>query len=706
VSAVLPDRLPLDLPEEDPAALVHTIEAVSGAAFRLGLLDVHLAGPAATAPGWLGSDAAAAAAQIGAAAGLARDIHGALTLGLQRLDRHAELLDHVRARIAVLRAQQQEDYDVAAARLAVLVSAPRPPGSLDAPAPVVALRDELDAAEVARRREHAALVDELRSDALETAHALSAATTVVGGTGRRGQEGPVLAHLAAVLPGWGDGELAARGTDLAHAILESPTLRGVQAPAGEVVLASSPAFAGALLTALGPSGVRRLFYLLGIDGLTPDDPWTVLLATSLGAAPRTNVEADPVGEVLDAPYVGGDGDSDLVAVGLGSVLAASAALRSGGVPVRTVAGWGRQVLVRENELRAEFPDAYRAVDRAGGRWPGLVDPVAEVLRILARAQDPAASAVLLDDAGAWGALLGRPFPTYAGGGAGLRAVVGQALAATGPDGDTATRAGLQAVGAGLTGGDPAQWSAHWTTAEALRAPLVAAAARRPALVADVVLATADLRCLEGGEDTALRGLGYLSIDQGASAVLGNALARWAHQQPAGAVLRAEQVPVAAFAVGSFVAVREYGQRLAHALHGVRLEEEAEARASNWAWAVDVLTAPLGGRLTGFANFVDPFAAHALDSDGTWDNGPDTGLVWNRADAAAAAARELQPPDPAATAVGAVTGYDRTTHALGLPLPPTPPRWSWQRALVQGAPLPFGINNLLEWYLDQFGYLPK
>jgi hypothetical protein len=158
-----------------------------------------------------------------------------------------------------------------------------------------------------------------------------------------------------------------------------------------------------------------------------------------------------------------------------------------------------------------------------------------------------------------------------------------------------------------------------------------------------------------------------------------------------------------------VAVREYGQRLAYALHGVRLEHQAEARAGNWTWAINLLTAPMGPRV-GMAQSavgaVAPFAAHAWGADGTWDNGPDDGLVWTRADATDVADRQLRPLDPAAAAVGAGAGYDRTSHALGLPLPPTPPRWSWQRALVEGAPLPFGGNDLLEYYLDQFGYLPK
>jgi hypothetical protein len=348
------------------------------------------------------------------------------------------------------------------------------------------------------------------------------------------------------------------------------------------------------------------------------------------------------------------------------------------------------------------------VDRAGGRWFGLVDPVAEVLHLLARADDPGASALLLADRRAWTALLERPLPTYAGNGADLRAVVNQGVGEPGPVGDAAVRAGLEALGGGLAAGHPEQWAAHRTTAAALVRPLAGAVARRPALAAEVVLATGGAaRCLDAPQDAALRGLGYLSTDPGASSVLGEALARWARQHPA-TLLPAEQVPVGAFAVGSFVAVREYGQRLAYALHGVRMRDEAEARASNWTWAINVLTAPIGGPRIGIAGslvgMAAPFVAPLVDAYGTWDNGPDTGLVLTPRDAVAAADAQLQRLDRIAAAAGAVAGYRRTTVALGLPLPPASPTWYWLRAVIEGLPLPFGGNDVLEDVLDRAGLL--
>jgi hypothetical protein len=693
VSAVLPDRLPLDPPEEDRTALAEVVEGIRGAAFRLGLLDVHLAGPAAAAPGWLGRDAAAATTQIAAATRLGREMHGALTEALRVLDRHGELLDHVRARIEALRAQQREDYDAAAARLGVLISTPGLPAPAGEPAPIMALRDDLAAAEVARQREHAALLAELRADAVATAHALSAATAVAGGTGRRGEALRVIAHLAAVLPGWGDAELAARGADLARTALELPSLRGADDPArGAEVPAASPAFAGALLTALGPAGVRRLLYLIGIDGIEPGDPWAVVLATALGAARRDGTATDPVGEVLDAGYVGRDGDDDAVAAGIGSVLAAGAAVRGGGVPIRTVAEWGRQVLVREDGLRKDSPGAYRAVDRAGGRWPGLVDPVAEVLRLLARADDPAASALLLDDRRSWAALLARPLPTYPDGGGNLRDVVQQATGLAGPAGERAVRSGLEALGTGLSDGDPDHWPAHPTTAAAVAFPLAEGVAGHVTVATEPLGRSGSGRPLDVMADAVLRGLGLVSLDPGGAAVITQAVSRWA-------VARTADIPnggwAAATAVGGFVAVRQYGQRLAHALHGFEQRDAALSRQHLFDRTVGLLQF-LPAEAGAIAGFLLPFAAHWLGADGTWQNGPDAGLVFRADDAAAAAEVQLDPGDLSRSqvlGVRAAAAFARVMGRLGVPVPPDSPVWRWEQAALDGVPLPDKAKQL-------------
>src|SRR3954468_9884580 len=184
---IVPAPTPLDQPG-DPAALADLVSAVTGAAFCTGVLAAHLAGPASSAPGWLGADAAAAAEQVGAVTGLARSLHGTLTAAADRLEAHVGMLDDVRRRIAALRRAQEDDFASFRARQAALVDP-------DAVAPAL---EDLIAAEGARRHEHAALLAEVDADAAASAGMLSGTATGLGGTGSPGDEARVRAHLAAL----------------------------------------------------------------------------------------------------------------------------------------------------------------------------------------------------------------------------------------------------------------------------------------------------------------------------------------------------------------------------------------------------------------------------------------------------------------------------------------------------------------------------
>src|SRR3954452_9887754 len=163
----IPAPVPLDLPPADTAALDDVVAAVTGAAFGAGVLAAHLAGPASTAPGWLGADAAAAAGQIGTVTALVGSLHDALTAAEERLRAHARVLGDARRRIGALRRAQEEDFAGASARLVAWADP-------DAAGRVL---DDLAAAEVARRREHAALLDQVGVDAAATAQVLAEATT-------------------------------------------------------------------------------------------------------------------------------------------------------------------------------------------------------------------------------------------------------------------------------------------------------------------------------------------------------------------------------------------------------------------------------------------------------------------------------------------------------------------------------------------------
>src|SRR3954449_3604721 len=70
---------------------------------------------------------------------------------------------------------------------------------------------DLQIGEATRRRRHDAVIEVVAADAAETTRALADATVGLGGIGVPGDGLRVMAHLAAVLPGWGDGELAALG---------------------------------------------------------------------------------------------------------------------------------------------------------------------------------------------------------------------------------------------------------------------------------------------------------------------------------------------------------------------------------------------------------------------------------------------------------------------------------------------------------------
>jgi hypothetical protein len=486
------------------------------------------------------------------------------------------------------------------------------------------------------------------------------------------------------------------------------TREEVEARAREALpYAGSAAFADALLRVLGPAGLRWLLLDLPTQGLDARSAAARLLAAALGGARPSGAVVDPVGEVLDATYVrerAPGTDDDLVALGLATVLAASPAAGPGAIPAGTVARWGGQVLRREQWWRSISPAAARAGERAGPMHAAEPDPVAEVLGHLAASGDPAASAALLGDGAVWKALLGRPVAGFPDDGAALRQVVALAGADPGPAGDAAVHAGLAALGTGLADGDPDHWPADRSTADALSFPLAQALALHPGATAGVLLAACARGPLTGASDAALRGLGYLSIEPGAAAEVQAALARWgaarlASPSPA-------DVPVPALVVGSFVAVREYGQRLAYALHGFELRDEAELRQGLWNWTVGLLLNFALPKWYGdVGGAIEPFAAHLVGADGTWDNGRDTGLVFDAEDAAAVAEVELAGAgggDVARVGAAAQAGFGRAGRVLGLPLPPESPEWSWLEAALDAVPMPQLQSMLVDGWTRRFG----
>jgi hypothetical protein len=338
----------------------------------------------------------------------------------------------------------------------------------------------------------------------------------------------------------------------------------------------------------------------------------------------------------------------------------------------------------------------RAVDRAApvGEAHDPSDPMEVVLERLSRDDDASFAATFLAERSAWDVLLSRPWDDDA---AGLGVLVHHAGTADGPVGGDAARSGLEALGAELDDGDPDGWTVDRRTAAAVAEALGGAVAGHIAPVAGALERAADGEIGPRDGDV-LRGLGYLAVDEGATRAVQAGLHDWARGLPSapGAGGPAQ----VALVEGAFVAAREYGQRLAYALHGFEQQAAAELKERRWEAVTTILTLPVAparrlGRILGS----DPFdaaldyAAMFVDCDGAWDNGVDDGRRFGRGDAVRAVLRSL-PHDGKETemlATRAVVSYDGTTEALGRPLPPTPPVRDYVGPLLGGLPgLPGGV----------------
>ena len=659
MTGLLPDPAPLDPPPGDPRALEELAGRLSRAGALLGELGEQLGGDAGAAPSWSGRDAAAARARLQQVGGLARDAAGAQLRAGARLALHAGLLADARGRLARLRVIQEEDYGAAAARLGGVLD---PAGGPDA-------IEELHETEAARRRVADAIREEVARDAAATAAELDGCRAVAGAGGGAVDTGR---YLAALLPGWHEAQLAQRGHDLA-AVLRTGDPFAWEA-AARVLLADAGegAVAAGVLTGLGVDGVRDVLRRLGEGALSEGSATARLLAAVLGA-PVPVTDAAEVARVRDARYVDPAElrtlDDDLVALGMGVVLAAGRGDRAAGPPPATVREWGRQILARERAT-----GGGRIVDRVqlppSAARPG--DPVEEVLVRLAREDAAGPAAALLRAQPTWTHLLARPWDD---GGASLAGVVERAGEAPGSAGDVALRSGLRALGTGLgDDGDPAGWTVDRTTAAAVAPALGAAVAERPDLVARPL---AQAAAGEGAADrTLLRGLGQLTSDPTAAAALDRGLAA------AGPVV-----------VTGWAAVREYGQRLDHALGEFAAQDRAERRERVTDGVVEVLSLPRIGRV-----LVPVVAVGAVvaDLDGTWDEAPDRG--------------ERFPLKAVVRAAGgdeaAEQAYRDVAALLGTPRPPQSPPIDWRGLLGDVLPsrgrlgdgverVDDGVGNLLD-----------
>lgn len=424
MTGALPTPVWLSDPPGSPAALQASVLRLASAGASAGLL-CHLLEPAAVVHGWTSADGRVAGAEVGAATAVAAQLHAALTTALARVQAHAEAWSLVERRLAVLRQRQQDQFAAAHARLAAL-GGPFAALSGDVlPPAAAAVVDEVVADDTARAAEHRALLAELADDASRSAAVLGEAAGALAGGGSRRPAAAVTARLAVALPGWGVPAMTRLGSDAAAALTAPGELEAVTAAAVRYTpYVGVPAFAEALARGLGATGATYLLSLLGsLAGTGAGDQVAALLAGAFGAAPPVRpplVAADP------------GGGADVVAIGMGTVLAAP------GAGAALAATWGRALLERE---------AVQGAGAVARTTSTLPDPVKAAVEVLRRTGDRGACAELLASAGAWAAALAR---NWSDGGSALAAVIG--LAAAAPAGAPAVRAGLELLGAGLAPG--------------------------------------------------------------------------------------------------------------------------------------------------------------------------------------------------------------------------------------------------------------
>jgi hypothetical protein len=676
MTVVMPSPVPLPMPPGDAEAVADVVREVAGAAFWLALLGDRLAGPAASAPGWLGDDASAAATQVGRVAALAREATAAVLTVAGRLSTHAECLRDARRRIEELRAEQEADFRAAWRQLGRIENF-QVLAATDSPE-AFAIVEDVEAAEATRRRRHAALVEEVEDDAAATARVLADGCAVVGGRGRSGDADRVVAYLAAELPGWGDLELARRGRAAAEAITGGPvTPEEMEAAArSALTYAGAAPFADALLSGLGVDGVEWLLRSLGHNTLGPASDVARMLAAAFGGAAANGVPKGPVLAVLRGTYVRADdryGTSGAVVAGMATVLAAGRSLPSGGLSTPTVAHWARQMLLWEDEqgLRA----GVVPVD-----WgPELGDPAALALGILAERGEPGPSADLLADARVWEALLRR---AWLDGGVALGEVVTHAGQEPGAAGGRAVRTGLAVIGSGLFAGDPSEWTVNRRTVVAIAPALGSGVAAHVDVVTTPLSAAADAEVDDRSGDV-LRGLGYLTVDRDTAAVVERALSDWVVGRP---VTPGETASPLVVVPSGYLAVQEYGQRLAHALHSYEQQEEAELSQVWWDFTVGLAVNFVPGPGGIVAGIVEGYAAILVGADGTFEVGPDRGLDFDRQDAVDEVLATL--PADQRDATGLVVrqsraAFDGVAQALGSPKPSTSPETDWLEPLLDG-----------------------
>jgi hypothetical protein len=236
---------------------------------------------------------------------------------------------------------------------------------------------------------------------------------------------------------------------------------------------------------------------------------------------------------------------------------------------------------------------------------------------------------------------------------------------------------LEVIGGGLFEGSPREWDVSRPTVAAVSPEIGRAVASRIEVAVSLLGVGIDGRL--GEREEGLRGLGYVSVDRTAAAAIETALLDGSPNLPSTVVDGGSLSPLPTVAVpAAYLAVQEYGHRLAHALDGFEAKQRAENNALLWDWTFGLPTSVASEftRRTGpglaLGLGID-YLAIGVGADGTWDNPADEGLRFTRADAVdQLRTRAALRIDADALARQAEAAFDRTATALGIPAPPRSP----------------------------------
>jgi hypothetical protein len=305
-----------------------------------------------------------------------------------------------------------------------------------------------------------------------------------------------------------------------------------------------------------------------------------------------------------------------------------------------------------------------------------------VVAVLAADEDPTSAATFLTSWGAWDVLLSRTWPDR---GAALVRLTPLAAAAPGVLGDAVVRSALDSLGAGLQRRDVHDWRVDRSTADPVLPALADALDLHIAVAGEALNVGVDGKPREGDE-AMLRGLGYLTTDRRAAAVVEAALQRWVAGRPAPFSIEgtAQEFP-RVVVPHAYLAVQEYGQELAHELGELELEKRADDRAFLWNMTVGLAAGLAPGPWGLAGGVVAGYVAMGLHLDGTWTPGPEQQLSFAPNVVDPSTLTGLAKEDwmhAYVLAHIAEDSYQGTAAALGLPEPVEPPATHWWGPLLE------------------------